>query len=326
MRVVSLGSGSSGNALLVEAGATRVLLDAGFQPRVLRARLRQAGVAPEALTAILLTHEHHDHACGAAELALAYGIPLVADPRTLDEVLRAPEAQRVGASPLAPPRSAASRGGEPERAELRAGRRKRVGALEVRSFPVSHDAVAPCGYVLSAEGWSVCVAVDTGEVGAPMAEALREAHLLVIEANHDEALLESGPYPRQLKRRIRSATGHLSNRQTSAALAATLDAGPRWVWLAHLSRTNNTPDLARATVQEMLRARDLRRVALQVVPPGFGLVWESPGVRQPSLWTADARPADLTPDPSPVRGRGEADLSPSPSPTRGGDGATYAPE
>ncbi len=176
-----------------------------------------------------------------------------------------------------------------------------MGTLEVRSFPVSHDAVAPCGYVLSAEGWSVCVAVDTGEVSAPMAEALREAHLLVIEANHDEALLESGPYPRHLKRRIHSATGHLSNRQTSAALAATLDAGPRWVWLAHLSRTNNTPDLARATVQEMLRARDLRRVALQVAPPGFGPVWESPGVRQPSLWTADARPADLSPSPSPTR-------------------------
>jgi phosphoribosyl 1,2-cyclic phosphodiesterase len=287
VRVVSLGSGSSGNALLVEAGSTRVLVDAGFAPRVLRARLRQAGIAPDTVQAILLTHEHHDHACGAADLALELRIPLVADPRTLDEVLRAPAALR--------------RSDVPERVELRVGQRRRVGALEVRSFPVSHDAVAPCGYVVSGEGWSICVAVDTGVVSDPIAAALQSAHLLVIEANHDEHLLEAGPYPRHLKRRIRGATGHLSNHQTTTALATILDDGPRWIWLAHLSRTNNTPDLARATVQDMLHARDLRRVVLQVAPPSFGPVWDSPAapaprLEQPSLWLPPARPpADALP-------------------------------
>ncbi|HEV7126854.1 MAG TPA: MBL fold metallo-hydrolase [Ktedonobacterales bacterium] len=277
MRVISLASGSSGNALLVEAGSTRVLVDAGLPVRLLHGRLRQAGVRPETLTAILLTHEHHDHTCGAVALACLHNIPLVADPRTLNEVLIAPAAVRVS--------------GTPAHDDLPVGKHKRLGALDVRSFPVSHDAAAPCGFVLTTDTWQVCVAIDTGQVSPAMARALREAHLLVIEANHDEHLLEAGPYPGHLKRRIRGATGHLSNRQTAAALAQALDGGPRWVWLAHLSRTNNTPHLARTTIHTQLQTQGHERVVLQVMPPDFGPIWESPAdtavrARQASLWSA----------------------------------------
>jgi phosphoribosyl 1,2-cyclic phosphodiesterase len=282
--VISLGSGSSGNALLVEAGSTRVLLDAGFAPRTLNARLRQAGVEPRTLTAVLLTHEHQDHACGAVAFACLHSIPLVADPRTLRAVLEAPGALRDG--------------GPPARQELPAGRDMRLGALEVRSFPISHDAVAPCGYLLSSGAWSVCFATDTGVVGRPMAEALQVANLLIIESNHDVSLLESGPYPHYLKRRIRSATGHLSNAQAAEALATALDDGPRWVWLAHLSRTNNTPEHARLTVRQHLQRAGLGHALVQVAPPQVGPTWDSS-----RLWTDSGRPpADVVPGPARTEG------------------------
>lgn len=264
MRVVSLGSGSSGNAVLVEVGATRVLVDAGFTAGTLRLRLRQWGVAPDSIAAILLTHEHYDHARGAVEFATRYGMPLIANQPTLDAVTRA----AMGTKP-------------PERQTLAAGASARVGAVEVMSFPISHDAVAPCGFLLSSGAWRVCVATDTGEVTPPMAEALRAAHVLVIEANHDEERLLSGPYPWHLKRRIRSVTGHLSNAQTALALARALDESPRWVCLAHLSRINNTPELARATVRAQLRQAGLGHAVIQVAPPGPLHVWDSA-----TLWGA----------------------------------------
>ncbi len=273
MRVVSLGSGSSGNALLVQAGQTAVLVDAGFPSRILSGRLRRAGIGLGALSAILLTHEHGDHACGARELAHAWSIPLLSDPRTLDAVV----AQRPHTTGAVLPL--------PERVELPAGRSTRLGGLEIRSFPISHDAVAPCGYVLSTGAWRVAVVTDCGIVTEAMIEALRPAHLVVIEANHDKQRLLDGPYPWHLKQRILSPTGHLSNDQTSEALLRILDDGPRWVWLAHLSRTNNRPDLARAQVRERLRAHGLKHIAPQPLPPAEGPTWDSA-----ALW-APAQPA-----------------------------------
>ncbi len=277
MRVVSLGSGSSGNALVAQAGPTAVLLDAGFPVRTLLGRLRQAGLAPEQITAILLTHEHHDHACGAVAFARRYGVPLISDPRTLAATLAQPA--RGQAEP-GDPASVASVGSV-ERVELPIGRAVNVGALRVRSFPVSHDAVAPCGFVVSSGAWRLCFITDTGMVNEPIIEALAESSLLVIESNHDRARLLNGPYPWHLKQRILSPTGHLSNEQTSEALLRVLDDAPRWVWLGHLSRTNNTPDIARAHLRERLRQVGLRHIVPQVSPPGVGGVWDSS-----ALWGA----------------------------------------
>jgi len=297
VRVVSLGSGSSGNALLVQAGQTAVLVDAGFTARTLVSRLRQVGVAPAAINAIFLTHEHHDHACGAVAFARQYGAALIADRRTLNVVFAQARntqtyaAQRATAT-LWTTRAADATAGDArsdatinaaspaddtriERVEVAAGGTTRIGALEVRSFPVSHDAIAPVGYLLGTAAWRVCFVTDTGEISPPILEAMRAAHLLVVEANHDRARLLSGPYPLHLKRRILSPTGHLSNEQTGQALGQTLDDTPRWVWLSHLSRTNNTPDLARAQVREYLRTLGLGQVAPQIAPPGVGPIWDS---------------------------------------------------
>ncbi len=307
VRVVSLGSGSSGNALLVQAGQTTVLVDAGFNARTLTSRLRQVGVAPTAINAIFLTHEHHDHACGAVAFARQYSAALIADPRTLKAVfaqardayryttnqmsatlsalrsMNAADATAGDAQADATP-SAASPADEKriERVEVAVGGTTRIGALEVRSFPVSHDAIAPVGYLLGTAAWRVCFVTDTGEITPPILEAMRAAHLLVVEANHDRARLLSGPYPLHLKRRILSSTGHLSNEQTGLALGQTLDDTPRWVWLSHLSRTNNTPDLARAQVREYLRTLGLGQVAPQVAPPGVGPTWDSAALLAPS--------------------------------------------
>lgn len=272
MRVISLGSGSSGNALVVCAGQATVLVDAGFPPRTLISRLRGVGIAPHTLTAICLTHEHSDHIRGAVGLARQLGIPLLGDARTLDAIQRQAATFGEGASTF-------------EREELPVGQAARLGGLEIRSFPVSHDAVAPCGYLLSSSAWRVCLVTDTGMPTEPMIEALREAHLVVIEANHDLRRLENGPYPYHLKVRIKGERGHLSNAQACQALERALDDGPRWLWLAHLSKTNNTPDLASTHVRAHLRALGLRHIEPTALPREVGPQWDSA-----ALWGTPVAP------------------------------------
>lgn len=276
MRVVSLGSGSSGNAILVRHGATSVLVDDGFAPRTLIGRLHEAGVTPEEISAILLTHEHSDHCSGARAFARRYGIPLIADPRTLNALFTQPDRNAPGSPP-------------PERVEMPVGHALTWGTLEVMSFPISHDAIAPCGYVLASAAWRVLIATDTGMVTDAMLEAMRSANLLIVEANHDYDRLVSGPYPQYLKSRILSPTGHLSNEQTGRALMSVLDDGPRWLWLAHLSRTNNTPDIARAHIREMLRQLGLRHIQPQSLPHESGPTWDSA-----TLWNTVPAPTAKT--------------------------------
>ncbi|MGZ3581648.1 MAG: MBL fold metallo-hydrolase [Ktedonobacterales bacterium] len=284
MRVVSLASGSSGNALLVQTGRTAVLVDAGLSARTLTSRLRQVGVTPGMLSAVLLTHEHSDHASGAIAFASQHGLPLISDPRTVAAVLEQPTAARWEAQT-----GQTLSGRTLERVELAVGTSTKVHDLDIRSFPVSHDAVAPCGYVLSTGAWNVCVAIDTGEAHEPMIEAMRGAQLVVLEANHEKERLLAGPYPWHLKRRILGATGHLSNEQASQALLRVVDDSPCWVWLAHLSRTNNTPDLARAQVRDALLRAGLRHIALQVAPPSVGPVWDTS-----ALWGGTQSPVTTT--------------------------------
>ena len=276
VRVISLGSGSSGNALVVRHGATTVLVDDGFAPRTLIARLRAVGVAPEEVSAILLTHEHSDHTSGARAFARRFGIPLIADPRTLTALFALPDRNAPGSPP-------------PERVEMPIGHVLTWGTLEVTSFPVSHDAVAPCGYLLASAAWRVLIATDTGMVTDAMLEAMRRANLLVIEANHDYDRLVNGPYPHYLKARILSPKGHLSNEQTGRALVSVLDDGPRWLWLAHLSRTNNTPDIARAHIRAMLRQLGLRHIQPHSLPHESGPTWDSA-----ALWNTAPESATKT--------------------------------
>ena len=286
VRVVSLGSGSDGNAILVQNDTTTVLVDDGFGLRELKSRLNQAHVKQEDISAILITHEHSDHAGGARTFARHFGIPLIADPRTLNALFASPERGMPGAPP-------------PERIEMPVGHALSWGRLEIASFPVSHDAVAPCGYLLSSAAWRVFVATDTGMVTDAMLEAMRSAHLIIVEANHDHERLLNGPYPWYLKQRILGPTGHLSNDQTKLALEKSLDDGPRWLWLAHLSRTNNTPDIARACIREHLRQFGLRHIQPQPLPHAFGPMWDSA-----ALWATPSKsaPGETSASPKVVNG------------------------
>lgn len=188
MRVVSLGSGSSGNALLVEAGPqgrTRILIDAGFPGRTLAERLRRVGVSPAQITAIMLTHEHSDHILGIPFMQKRHQVSIVANQHTLDAVERALSAfTEVPHIELDEDRDIAQNDMTAIQrlsSALPVGTSRHIGDIEVRSFPVSHDAVAPCGYLLSAGGCRVCVAVDSGEVTQTMLEAISQADLLVLK-------------------------------------------------------------------------------------------------------------------------------------------------
>src|SRR5947207_2837500 len=298
MRVVSLGSGSSGNALLVEAGPngrTKLLVDAGFSERILCERLRSAGVSISQIQGILITHEHADHILGLSTIMNRYATPVVADPRTLAAIehvftagiLRSESGTLVSLETEA--------GIDPTEhvliedisnnhsvcdnsIDFVVGTHCMLGDIEVISFPVSHDAIAPCGYLLSAGGCRVCVVIDSGEVTPTMLEAMNQADLLILESNHDRERLLRGPYPYALKQRILSSTGHLSNDQAAEAVLRTWRTDAvRWLWLSHLSRTNNTPKLALQNMRERIEeaGANLARIHISVLPPQMGGVWDS---------------------------------------------------
>lgn len=223
MRVCVLGSGSTGNALLVEGPRGQFLVDAGLPWRELYQRSSQAGVrfSPQA---VVLTHEHQDHVRGLSTL-VRRGVPVVTSPGTL-------LALGTSGIPL-------EQGFE-------------VAGVRLFPFPVSHDAAEPVGLCLEADGGRVGIATDLGLVTEGVLSALRGCGLLVLEANHDRDLLLGGPYPWPLKMRILGPRGHLANTETGQALAQLLWGGLRAVVLAHLSRENNSPTLALETVARSL--------------------------------------------------------------------------
>jgi phosphoribosyl 1,2-cyclic phosphodiesterase len=307
MRVLSLGSSSSGNALLIEAGPhrrTKILIDAGLPARILIDRLGQAGSHPSQLQAICITHEHSDHIIGLPSLMKHYAIPLITAPETLTAIERCTSSGMLdvdmdvsinvdltstGTTTYQEPWNTQNSMTPLEASvSLPAGSRYTIGDITVTSFPVSHDAASPCGYLLSAGGCRVCIVTDTGEVTPTMLDMMRHADLLVLESNHDRERLVRGPYPYILKQRILSPTGHLSNDQAADAVLHTWRADSvRWLWLAHLSRTNNTPRVALQSMLTNLEAAhaNLAQIHVSVLPPGMGRVWDSTLLwQEPSLW------------------------------------------
>ena len=177
---------------------------------------------------------------------------------------------------------------KPHHGAIPIGSRRLIGDIEVQSFPISHDAVAPCGYLLSAGGCRVCIVTDSGEVTPAMLEVMQHADLLILESNHDRQRLLRGPYPYQLKQRILSPNGHLSNDQAAEAVLRTWRPDSvRWLWLAHISRTNNTPKLALNSMLANLEAAhaNLSQIHISVLPPGIGGIWDSTQLwHSPALW------------------------------------------
>lgn len=238
MRVTVLGSGSTGNATLVEADGTRILVDAGFSGRDLERRLRKVDVAPESLDGIVITHEHGDHTRGMGVLARRFGLALhITEPT-----------QRACARLL--------RGSE--RIHAYTGTRPfDIGALEIRPFLTVHDAIDPIAVAVvhRRSGLKLGVATDLGRPTAAVRASLADCDLLVLEANHDEAMLWNGPYPWSVKQRIASSHGHLSNRAAAELACELHHPNLGAVVLAHLSDKCNDGALAEDTVGEALESR-----------------------------------------------------------------------
>lgn len=233
MRFASLGSGSRGNALLVEAGRTRILLDCGFGPRTTAARLARLGCLPETLSAIVLTHEHSDHVAGAFAVARRWGLRVWMTHGTFCALpAAAEEAARVERFDPQQP--------------------FRIGDLAVHPFPVPHDAREPVQFVFSDGRHRLGVLTDLGCTTPHVARMLDGCDALVLECNHDGEMLRRGSYPEALKRRIAGRLGHLDNAAAAALLEGIDAARLQHVVAAHLSQQNNTPALARRALATAL--------------------------------------------------------------------------
>ena len=253
LRFRVLGSGSGGNATLVEGGGALVLLDAGLGPRQLAERLQSAGVDPAALDAVFVSHEHGDHARGALAFSAKWGVPLALTRGTS-------RAAGFAAAKM------------PACEEIAPGETRTIRRLAIRAVAVPHDAAAPLAFVVSAGAVSFGHATDLGHLSRGLVDAFRRCDAVLVESNYDPAMLRDGPYPWALKERILGPLGHLSNADTGRLLERGLGEACRHVVLAHLSRKNNHPDLALQAAEEALERAGRRGVELTLAAPE-GTAW-----------------------------------------------------
>jgi phosphoribosyl 1,2-cyclic phosphodiesterase len=249
LTVCVLASGSRGNAVYVSDGITSVLLDAGLSGKEIQRRMQQRGLEPSLLTALVVSHEHNDHVHGVGVLARRYGLPVYITRKTL--------------------RATAAHLGRVDRLEhFDCGTDFRIGELLLHPFSTSHDAVDPAGFSVRRNGVKIGIATDLGTAPAMVRHHLRDCRMVILEANHDTAMLERGPYPWSLKQRVKSRTGHLSNNASARLLQTVQHEGLEWVVLAHLSETNNTPALALDTVSRVISSCRLRLLVADQHRPG----------------------------------------------------------
>lgn len=256
MRVVCLGSGSSGNAFVIQSGSTSLLLDVGLPWRLLHAGLVSLGLGDRPLTAILLSHEHVDHVRSLARVLGVHDSPVYATPGTIRALDPGPGFRHHRILPGCP---------------------LELGETFVVPVPVSHDAAEPVGFVLGDGEHVVAVFTDLGTVDRHVDQSLSGADLIVLEANYDSTLLEYGPYPRPLKDRIRSPWGHLSNDDCASTLARLPLGRVKEIWVAHLSAENNTPDRARRAVTGAIAAGQYRPQVRVLPRRNNPVVWDSRG-------------------------------------------------
>ncbi len=246
LRFKSLGSGSSGNATVVEASdggqTTRLLVDCGLGLRALTERLGEAGLAPSALSAIFVTHEHSDHIGSAIALARRFELPIWTSAGTWRALPARLQREALGLAP-------------DQVGFVRDGQTLVLGAMALHPFAVPHDSAEPLQLVVRSGAQQLGIVTDLGHASTRSVQALQGCNWLLLEANHDEGMLHAGRYPDFLKRRVAGRLGHLSNAQAAELLAAVAHSGLQRVVAAHLSAHNNLPELALAALQQAWSGR-----------------------------------------------------------------------
>ncbi len=239
MRICILGSGSSGNATLIVAGETRVLIDCGLSGKETMRRLQEIGEDPHKITAIVITHEHGDHASGLHVVAKTIGAPVFISSATLAACKLGDKAKNI------------KRGDEISSAQDFA-----VGEIKFHPFSIPHDAADPFAYTLEYRGIKAGIAVDLGYYHGLAAERFRDCDALVLESNYETDMLRACTYyPWSLKQRIMSRHGHVSNDELARFLRDEFDGKAQHIVLAHLSQNSNHPELARLAAIQALQER-----------------------------------------------------------------------
>lgn len=251
MRIASLGSGSKGNGTLVDNGDTCLLIDLGFTLKESVQRLHRLGIQPEAVSAILVTHEHADHIHGVAPFARKFGTPVYLSPGTY-------QAKTMGELPSLHP--------------INCHAPFSVGTFDVVPVAVPHDAKEPCQYVLHSNGLTVGILTDLGHITPHVRQNYEQCDALFLECNHDVDMLREGPYPWPLKQRVGGDYGHLNNEQ-AADLLTSIDLNRlKTLIISHISEQNNQPELALRAVNARLQGWSGELV---VADQRAGLIWSS---------------------------------------------------
>ena len=235
LTVCPLFSGSSGNSIYISCGGVKLLVDAGVAAARIEGELREIGVSIDDIDAILVTHEHVDHVRGLGVLCRRHHLPVYANEGTWNGIL-----QKENGIPVTCMRT------------FYTGEDFYIGGMNVYPFTIPHDAMEPVGYAFDCQGMRCGVATDIGHISDTWLEAISGCQALVLEANHDIEMVERGPYPMRLKKRILGRNGHLNNGDCAKALLTLAQRGTRAVFLSHLSADNNLPELAYNTVCEAL--------------------------------------------------------------------------
>lgn len=249
MRFASLGSGSRGNATLIEADSTLVMVDCGFSVRETERRLRRLGREPEDISAILVTHEHSDHVSGVARLARRFGIGVWATPGTL---------------------AASARHGLEDAGLFNVHEPFVIGDLEITPVAVPHDAREPSQFVFGDGARRIGLLTDAGSVTPHIERCFSACDALIIECNHDSGLLAAGQYPPALKARVGGPLGHLSNDQAAVLLSKLAHGRLQHLVAAHLSEQNNTPE---RVLRAVVGAVGCPREFVQIIDQDAGLGW-----------------------------------------------------
>ena len=243
LKFISFGSGSSGNCYYLGTATDGLIIDIGVGIRTLKKYCKEYGIQLNTVKRILITHDHADHIKSVGTLSHELNVPVYATKKVH---------QGINQNYCVTRKVAAN-----NKMEIEVGSTLTLGDFKVRPFPVPHDASENVGYEIEVEGIVFVVITDIGHVTDDIRESISKANYLVIEANHDVEMLKTGPYPEYLKQRIRSGSGHLSNAECGEALVENITEKIKYVWLCHLSEENNHPELARKTIETILRSHGI---------------------------------------------------------------------